>query len=59
MKKVNVLVDDCLAGELQEIERGKHYRFVYLKTYNGPSVSLEMPTENQTYEFNRFPPFFE
>lgn len=59
MRKASIFVDNKLAGELQEIVRGKHYQFVYLKTYNGPSVSLEMPICKSLYEFDRFPPFFE
>ena len=59
MKKANVFVNGLPAGELQEIERGKLYRFIYLDTYQGAPVSLEMPIAEQIYEFNRFPPFFE
>lgn len=59
MKKANICVDGVLAGELQEIEKGKLYRFLYLKDYQGPSVSLTIPTEQSVYEFDRFPPFFE
>lgn len=59
MKKANVFVNDILAGELQEIEQGKHYCFVYLENYKGPSVSLEMPISQSIYHFDRFPPFFE
>ncbi len=59
MKRAKVLVDRQLAGELQEVQRGKHYRFVYLESYQGPSVSLEMPIVQKVYEFDRFPPFFE
>lgn len=59
MKKAKVFVDGQFAGELQELERGKHYRFIYLESYKGPSVSLEMPTHQRVYDFNRFPPFFE
>ena len=59
MKKANIFVDAILAGELLEIERGKHYRFVYLEGYTGASVSLEMPTNRPVYDFDRFPPFFE
>ncbi len=59
MRKANVFVNDVLAGELQELVQGKHYRFEYLKDYTGPSVSLEMPTEQLTYDYDRFPPFFE
>ena len=59
MKKAHVFVNGNLAGVLEEIEKEKKYRFSYLQTYQGPSVSLEMPTTQSMYEFNRFPPFFE
>lgn len=59
MKRANIFVNGLLAGELQEIERNKSYRFIYLENYKGPSVSLEMPTSQSIYEFNCFPPFFE
>jgi serine/threonine-protein kinase HipA len=59
MKRAKISVDGVPAGELQEIERGKHYRFIYLDSYKGTSVSLTMPTEQKVYEFDRFPPFFE
>lgn len=59
MKKAKIFVDGILAGELQEISRGKHYRFVYQDDYTGSSVSLEMPTDRAVYDYDRFPPFFE
>lgn len=59
MKKAKVFVDGIYAGELQEIEKSKRYRFLYDEKYNGSSVSLEMPTDVRIYEFDRFPPFFE
>lgn len=59
MKRANVRVDGVLAGELQELERGNSYRFLYLKDYRGTSVSLTMPTEQVVYAYDRFPPFFE
>ena len=59
MKEANVFVGGRFAGKLQEEERGKKYRFIYEKGYNGPSVSLTMPIEQSVYEFDRFPPFFE
>ena len=59
MKKAKVLVNGVLAGELQEIERGKNYRFIYLEGYKGPSVSLEMPCTQSNYDYDKFPPFFE
>lgn len=59
MKKANVFVDGILAGEIQEIERGKKYLFIYHENYQGASVSLEMPLTQLIYEYDRFPPFFE
>ncbi len=59
MRRARVFVDGKLAGELQELERGKHYRFVYLEGYKGSSVSLTMPTNQRIYDYDRFPPFFE
>jgi serine/threonine-protein kinase HipA len=59
IKQAYVFVDGVCAGILQELERNKHYRFIYLQDYSGPSVSLEMDTKTKTYDFNRFPPFFE
>jgi serine/threonine-protein kinase HipA len=59
MKRAKIFVNGKLAGELQEIEQGKKYRFQYLKEYQGPSVSLEMPLTQLAYEYDRFPPFFE
>jgi serine/threonine-protein kinase HipA len=59
MKRAKVFVDGIEAGELQELELGKHYRFVYKAGFEGPSVSLEMPLTAQSYEYSCFPPFFE
>ena len=59
MKTASILVNGEHAGQLQELERGKRYQFRYLPGYTGPSVSLEMPTTQEIYLFDRFPPFFE
>ena len=59
MKKAKIFVNGLLAGELFEQEKGKGYQFVYFDTYSGPSVSLEMPTDQLVYSYDRFPPFFE
>lgn len=59
MRKAKVFVDNQLAGELQEIERNKHYRFLYEEGYKGLSVSLTMPATQSVYDFETFPPFFE
>ena len=59
MRKAKVFVDGILAGELQEVTKGKQYRFVYRDNYVGLAVSLTMPTTQKIYDFDRFPPFFE
>lgn len=59
MRTANVFVDNIKAGQLHEITRKSHYRFIYDPNYNGPSVSLEMPLTKRIYEYDRFPPFFE
>ena len=35
------------------------YRFSYLDEYQGPPVSLAMPTRQRVYLYKKFPPFFE
>lgn len=57
MRKAQVYVNDKLAGILEEED--KSYKFVYLDSYNGPPVSLTMPTKNREYSYSEFPPFFE
>lgn len=59
MIRAKVFVNGVLAGEIQEIERGKKYRFIYLEDYKGLSVSLEMPITQLIYDYDKFPPFFE
>jgi serine/threonine-protein kinase HipA len=46
-------------GFLDEIVRGKEYKFAYLEDYRGQPVSLTMPTEKRAFVFNEFPPFFD
>jgi serine/threonine-protein kinase HipA len=46
------------AGFLEETDEGR-YVFRYLERYDGPPVSLTMPTEQREYTFDGFPPFFE
>jgi serine/threonine-protein kinase HipA len=55
MKRAKVYVNAILAGEIQEIEKGKKYRYTYLEDYSGPSVSLEMPISQKIYDYDRFP----
>ena len=58
MRKARIFVHGILAGILEELDF-KHYRLMYISGYHGPPVSLTMPTIQSTYEFDRFPPFFE
>jgi len=59
MKRAKIFVDGIFAGQLQELEKGKKYRYIYHEAYKGPSVSLEMPSSQSVYDFDKFPPFFE
>lgn len=59
MRKANVYNFGIIAGQLEELEPGKIYKFIYLTDYDGPVVSLTMPLSNKEYLFDGFPPFFE
>jgi serine/threonine-protein kinase HipA len=48
-----------VAGTLSEIEKNRRYRFSYLDDYEGPAISLTLPTTQRDYEFTGFPPFFD
>lgn len=58
-RRADVFMHGQAAGLLEEIERGRRYRFVYREGYGGPSVSLTLPVAEREFEFDRFPPFFE
>ena len=59
MRTATVFVHGHLAGHLDELEPGRKYRFIYRSGYDGPAVSLTMPTSASEYMSDRFPPFFE
>ena len=59
MRTADVFFRDSLAGKLIEIVQNRKYRFIYEKGYSGPPVSLTMPLEQQEYEYDVFPPFFD
>ncbi len=59
MRKARVYNFGIFAGKLLEVEKGKKYEFRYADEYNGPSVSLTLPTKQREYFFNQMPPFFE
>ena len=59
MRAASVFVHGELAGRLEELEAGRKYSFIYRQGYDGPAVSLTMPTTAPEYTFDRFPPFFD
>lgn len=59
MRKAKVFMHGQLAGYLTEIDKGKKYQFNYEPDYDGPPISLTMPTDRKSYEFNSFPSFFD
>ncbi len=59
MRKARVYMHGSPAGLLEEISPGDRYRFRYEISYNGPAVSLTMPTTRREYNFDRFPAFFD
>jgi len=59
MRKADVFMQEIPAGVLEEIEKGRSYRFSYREDYDGPAVSLTMPVEEKEFLFSNFPPFFD
>jgi serine/threonine-protein kinase HipA len=59
MRKVKILVGENPVGLLEEIDPGKKYIFRYEKDYSGLPVSMTMPTTQQEYSFDVFPPYFD
>ncbi len=59
MRTAKVFVNQVLAGRLIERKKQNEYVFSYEDGYQGPPVSLTMPIQQKTYEFDKFPSFFE
>lgn len=59
MRTAKVYVDGFEAGVLSELVLNKKYRFEYLPKYSKNPVSLTLPTQNQIYDFDSFPSFFD
>ncbi len=59
MKQLRVLMHGTPAGVLEEVESGRIYHFSYDPGYTGPPISLTMPVQDEIFEFDRFPPFFD
>ena len=58
MRIAAIFQQTTLAGILEELAGGR-WRFTYEPNYAGKPVSLTMPVEQATHEFNHFPPVFE
>ena len=58
MRRGRVFVNNVFAGILEELPEGR-YCFSYESNYQGPPASLTMPIKKLTYEFDKFPAFFD
>ena len=59
IRRAQVFMHGRPAGILEELQKNRMYRFVYDESYEGPPISLTMPTSQRIYEYSRFPPFFD
>ena len=59
MRKADVYMHGEKAGILIEAEINRKYHFEYEEGYSGPPISVTLPIEKKTYDFESFPPFFE
>ena len=59
MRVANVFMHGRKAGMLVEETTGRKYRFEYDGDYDGEPISLSMPISKGTFEYERFPPFFD
>lgn len=59
MRIAQIYVGKILAGYLEEHQKGRHYRLVYLETYQGSPISLTLPVRKEPYDFQSFPAFFD
>jgi serine/threonine-protein kinase HipA len=59
MRLANVFIHERLAGQMQESAKGKNNTFTYIEDYSGPPISLTMPVAQRSFDFDRFPPFFD
>ena len=59
MRVANVFMHGRKAGTLIEETPGRKYRLEYDGDYDGEPISLNMPISKRTFEYDRFPPFFD
>lgn len=58
-RRAQIYVGKILAGTLEEIQKGQHYRLIYAPQYQGSPISLTLPIRREPYEFDHFPAFFD
>jgi serine/threonine-protein kinase HipA len=58
MRSARVFFNGNPAGIFVEKD-DRSYSFEYLEDYQGPPISLTMPTTKRQYPFDHFPPFFD
>lgn len=54
-----IFVHEKPAGILCEAIHKRHFTLTYNQDYNGPPISLTLPTTQKIYEFEGFPSFFD
>jgi serine/threonine-protein kinase HipA len=61
MRKVQVLVNQSLAGLLWEDETGYHFSYdsIYLSQSHATAVSVSLPLQYETYHAEQLFPFFD
>ncbi len=59
MRKAEILFKDQPAGILTKNDENSTFIFDYYDHYQGPPISLTMPTRQRHYEYDSFPSFFD
>jgi serine/threonine-protein kinase HipA len=59
MQIADVFFQGMVTGQLIQLQPGGGYRFSYSPKYSGPPISLTMPVQSESFEFENFPPFFD
>lgn len=59
MRRIEIFMHGVPAGYLDELTPGTAYHFAYHAVYAGPPISLSLPVTERSFEFDRFPFFFD
>ena len=59
MRIALVLVNNTPAAIFKEEIQGEKYTLIYKDEYIGPDISLTLPLTLKSFEFNKFPAFFD